>query len=315
MKDQYLRDITYLRVSITDRCNLRCRYCMPDGVCKLSHEDILSYEEILEIVEAAAELGVKKIRITGGEPLVRPGCADLCRMISGVKGIEELTLTTNGVLLEQQAKALKEAGVGRVNVSLDTLDPEKYKKITGGGDISRVLRGIEKAKEAGLAPLKLNAVLIGGFNDNEIADFVELTRNNPVELRFIELMPMGDTEFGESAYIPGDTVLQRVPELQEIPSDGGVARLYRLPDGVGKVGLISPLSRHFCDTCNRIRLTSEGAIKPCLHSSREISLRGLHGEELKQRLSEAILEKPKMHGTLDANHQSEAGRNMNTIGG
>lgn len=315
MKDQYFRDITYLRVSITDRCNLRCRYCMPDGVCKLSHEDILSYEEILEIVEAAAELGVKKIRITGGEPLVRPGCADLCQMISGVPGIQELTLTTNGVLLEQQAEALKAAGVNRVNVSLDTLDPEKYKKITGGGDISRVLRGIEKAKEVGLAPLKLNAVLIGGFNDNEIEHFVELTRNNPVELRFIELMPMGDTEFGESAYIPGDTVLERMPELQEISSDGGVARLYRLPDGQGKVGLISPLSRHFCDTCNRIRLTSEGTIKPCLHSSREINLRGLHGEDLKAQLSAAILEKPRMHGTLDATHQSEAGRNMNTIGG
>lgn len=317
MKDTFAREITYLRVSITDRCNLRCRYCMPEeGVCKLSHRDVLSFEEIEEIVYAAAELGIKKVRITGGEPLVRKGCPELCGKIAKIPGIEEVTLTTNGVLLEQQALALKEAGVHRVNVSLDTLDPEKYRKITGGGSIDPVLRGLEAAYKVGLTPLKLNTVLIGGFNDDEIPAFVEMTRNTPVELRFIELMPLGPgAEFGEEAYLSGDTVLRQMPSLAPLPADGGVARLYQLPGGIGRVGLISPLSRHFCATCNRLRLTSEGALKPCLHSSQEIPLRGLHGNALRDALLSAVAAKPKMHGTLDAHHKSEAGRTMDTIGG
>lgn len=317
MKDQFNREITYLRVSITDRCNLRCRYCMPEaGVCKLQHQDILRYEEILEIVSMAAELGIKKVRVTGGEPLVRLGCADLCTGISAIPGIQEVVITTNGILLEQQAEALHQAGVRRVNVSLDTMDPEKYRQITGGGEIQRVLRGIEKARDVGLTPIKINTVLMGGFNDGEISDFVEMTREHPIELRFIELMPMGPgAEFGESAYLPGQTVLDRVPELQPIPADGGVARLYQLPGAVGRVGLISPLSRHFCGSCNRLRLTSEGALKPCLHSNQEIPLRGLHGDALREAICAAITAKPKMHGALDAHHSSQAGRNMNTIGG
>lgn len=317
MKDTFDREITYLRVSITDRCNLRCRYCMPEeGVCKLSHRDVLSFEEIEKIVYAAAELGIKKVRITGGEPLVRKGCPELCGKIAKIPGIEEVTLTTNGVLLEQQALALKEAGVHRVNVSLDTLEPEKYRKITGGGSIDPVLRGLEAAYKVGLTPLKLNTVLIGGFNDNEIPAFVEMTRNTPVELRFIELMPLGPgAEFGEEAYLSGDTVLRQMPSLAPLPADGGVARLYQLPGGIGRVGLISPLSRHFCATCNRLRLTSEGALKPCLHSSQEIPLRGLHGDALRDALLSAVAAKPKMHGTLDAHHKSEAGRTMDTIGG
>lgn len=317
MKDQFDREITYLRVSITDRCNLRCRYCMPaDGVCKVSHQEILRYEEILEIVAMAAELGVKKVRVTGGEPLVRLGCADLCAGISSIPGIQEVVITTNGILLEQQAEALHRAGVKRVNVSLDTMNPEKYRSITGGGDIQRVLRGIEAARKVGMTPIKINTVLMGGFNDGEIPEFVEMTREHPIELRFIELMPMGPgAEFGESAYLPGQTVLDRVPELRPLPEDGGVARLYQLPGAAGRVGLISPLSRHFCGTCNRLRLTSEGALKPCLHSSQEIPLRGLHGDALREAMVSAILAKPKMHGALDAHHRSQAGRNMNTIGG
>ena len=317
MKDQFDREITYLRVSITDRCNLRCRYCMPaDGVCEVSHQEILRYEEILEIVAMAAELGVKKVRVTGGEPLVRLGCADLCAGISSIPGIQEVVITTNGILLEQQAEALHRAGVKRVNVSLDTMNPEKYRSITGGGDIQRVLRGIEAARKVGMTPIKINTVLMGGFNDGEIPEFVEMTREHPIELRFIELMPMGPgAEFGEGAYLPGQTVLDRVPELRPLPEDGGVARLYQLPGAAGRVGLISPLSRHFCGTCNRLRLTSEGALKPCLHSSQEIPLRGLHGDALREAMVSAILAKPKMHGALDAHHRSQAGRNMNTIGG
>ncbi len=314
MKDQFEREISYLRVSITDLCNLRCRYCMPDGVCRVQHEDILSFAEIAEIVAAAAELGVRKVRITGGEPLVRRGCADLCRMIAQVPGIREIDLTTNGVLLERYAQELKDAGVTRVNISVDSLDPDKYRDITGGGELTAALAGIRAAQAAGLTPVKLNTVLIGGFNDDEIPTFVELTRRSPLELRFIELMPMGG-RFGKEAYLPGDTVLERVPELAPVEHDGGVARLYRLPDGLGRVGLISPLSRHFCSTCNRLRLTSEGNLKPCLHSNQEIPVRGKHGEELRETLRKAIYAKPQMHGVLDAEHPSEAGRTMNTIGG
>ena len=315
MKDQYQREISYLRVSVTDLCNLRCRYCMPEGVCQKSHADILSFEEITEIVTAAAQLGIRKVRITGGEPLVRRGVTELCRMVAAVPGIEEVALTTNGILLEQYAQGLKEAGVNRVNISLDTMDPEKYRYITGGGSLEGALRGIQAAFRAGLTPVKVNTVLIGGFNDDEIEEFVSLTRERPVELRFIELMPMGG-EFGKEAYLPGDEVLHRVPELAPVETEkGGVARLYRLPDGKGKVGLISAVSRHFCATCNRLRLTSEGNLKPCLHSNQEIRVRGKHGEELLDTLRTAILEKPRMHGTLDAEHLSQAGRTMNTIGG
>ena len=314
MQDTFGRNISYLRVSVTDLCNLRCRYCMPDGVCQVRHEDILSFEEITEIVTAAAALGVRKIRVTGGEPLVRRGCVELCQMLSQVPGIEELTLTTNGTLLPRYAKQLRAAGVSRVNISIDSLNEDRYRHITGGGDLQQALDGIRAAQEAGLAPIKLNAVLIGGFNDDEIPAFVEMTRNNPIEMRFIELMPMGG-RFGKDAYLPGDTVLRKVPELRPLPDDDGVARLYRLPDGAGRVGLISAVSRHFCAACNRLRLTSEGNLKPCLHSNTEIRVRGLHGEELTQALRSAILAKPQMHGTLDASHQSGAGRTMNTIGG
>ena len=314
MKDQFEREISYLRVSITDLCNLRCRYCMPDGVCQKRHEDILSFEEIAEIVAAAAALGVRKVRVTGGEPLVRRGCPELCRMLAGIDGIEEIDLTTNGTLLPRYAAELKAAGVTRVNISVDSLDPEKYADITGGGCLRDALDGIRAAQEAGLTPVKLNAVLIGGFNDDEIPAFVEHTRRSPIELRFIELMPMGG-RFGPEAYLPGETVLERMPELVPVPHDGGVARLYRLPDGQGRVGLISPLSRHFCASCNRLRLTSEGHLKPCLHSSVEINVRGLHGAALLDTLRRAIREKPRQHGVLDADHRSEAGRSMNTIGG
>lgn len=314
MRDQFDREISYLRVSITDLCNLRCKYCMPDGVCQKRHEDILSFEELVEIVAAAAQLGIQKVRITGGEPLVRRGCVELVRMIAGIPGIEEVVMTTNGTLLGCYARDLKKAGLSRVNVSLDSLKPEKYAAITGGGRLSDALEGLSAAFDAGLTPVKVNTVLIGGFNDDEITDFVELTRRMPVELRFIELMPMGGA-FGRNAYLPGDRVLEMVPELRPVPYDSGVARLYRLPEGEGSVGLISPLSRHFCGACNRLRLTSEGNLKPCLHSSQEISVRGKHGQELLETLRLAIHEKPKMHGTLDAEHMSEAGRSMNTIGG
>ena len=314
MKDRFGREISYLRVSVTDLCNLRCRYCMPDGVCRGRHEDILRFEEITEIVTAAAGLGIRKVRVTGGEPLIRRDVTELCGMLAAVPGIEEIDLTTNGTLLERYAPGLRQAGVRRVNISIDSLDPDRYRFITGGGRLDDALAGIRAAEAAGLRPVKLNTVLIGGFNDDEIPAFVELTRRAPLELRFIELMPMGGC-FGPGAYLPGRAVLERVPALEPLPEDGGVARLYRLPDGQGRVGLISPLSRHFCATCNRLRLTSEGKLKPCLHTGDERNVRGLHGAELVGALREAICLKPRMHGILDADHPSQAGRAMNTIGG
>lgn len=317
MRDGFGREITYLRVSITDRCNLRCRYCMPeDGVCKLTHRDILRYEEIAEIVAMGAELGIQKVRITGGEPLVRRGCGALCGLIAGIPGVRELALTTNGILLEDQAQELKAAGVQRVNVSLDTMDPEKYRYITGGGELRQVLRGMEAAWDAGLRPLKINTVLIGGFNDDEIPALTALTRDYPLEVRFIELMPLGPgAGLGNAAYLPGRTVLERVPELRPVPNSGGVARLYALPGAQGRVGLIRPLSCQFCGDCDRLRLTAEGNLKPCLHSGQEIPVRGLHGEALREAILGAAMAKPRSHGNLGPAAPSRAGRTMNTIGG
>lgn len=316
MKDGLGREISYLRISLTDLCNLRCVYCMPpEGVKKRDHHDMLSLEEIAEIARAAVSLGVKKIRLTGGEPLVRRGVLSLCRELSAIPGVEELDLTTNGLLLPQMAQDLRDAGVRRLNISLDTLDPVKYEKITRGGNLSDALAGIEAAKHAGF-PIKLNAVLIGGFNDGEIAELAGLTIDEAVDVRFIELMPIGQTSpFGKEAYLPCSAVLERLPQLEALEADGGVARRYRLPGAKGTVGLISPLSCNFCASCNRIRLTADGYLKPCLHSKDELSLRGLHADALLKQLSEAILSKPAEHGALSSTERSEAARDMNQIGG
>ena len=321
MRDQYGREIDYLRISLTDLCNLRCMYCMPaEGVAKHGHRDNLSLEEVAEIAAVAVvELGVKKIRLTGGEPLVRRGIVGLVEKLAALPGLRELTMTTNGILLPGMARELKAAGLTRVNLSLDTLDPEKYRKITRGGELDAALAGLRAAEEAGLTPVKLNAVLIGGFNDDEIPAMVELTREKPIEMRFIELMPIGDTDvFGKEAYLPVDAVLERVPELEPLPErsrEGGVARLYALPGAAGRVGLISPVSCSFCGGCNRVRLTADGFIKPCLHSGKEFNLRGLRGEALRAALAGAIAQKPEEHGVLSKTERSGAGRNMHEIGG
>ncbi len=288
----------------------------PEGVRTRELREILSLEEIAEIVRAAAELGIRKLRLTGGEPLVRRGVVDLCRELAAIPAIEELTLTTNGVLLPAMAEELKAAGVRRVNISLDTLNPEKYASITRGGRLDDALAGIRAAQAAGLTPLKLNTVLIGGFNDDEIPALAALTEREEIEVRFIELMPIGCAGgFGPEAYLPCAAVLERLPRLEALEGDGGVARRYRLPGAAGTMGLISPLSCSFCSTCNRIRLTADGFLKPCLHSREEISLRGLHGETLRRRLEEAILAKPAEHGALSAWERSQSARDMNQIGG
>ena len=317
MIDRLNRNITYLRISVTDKCNLRCRYCMPeDGVCEKSHFDMLTEDEIITAVEAAASLGITKLRITGGEPLVKKNIVSICRRAAAVEGIKEVCLTTNGILLPELAQPLKDAGVKRLNLSLDTLDADKYAYITRIGKLENFLAGLDAAFEAGFEKIKINAVLIGGFNDSEVRQLAELTKQYPVDMRFIEMMPMYDSgDFDAKAFIPYTTVLEALPDAVPVPHDGGVAKLYRLPGAQGNIGLISPVSAHFCGMCNRIRLTADGKIKPCLHSADEYSLKGLDFEGMKKVLEEAIWNKPAWHGSLDAVHRSQAGRNMNQIGG
>ena len=317
MVDQFGRNITYLRISVTELCNLRCRYCMPEeGVCKKSHFDMLTEDEMILAVEAAASLGITKLRITGGEPLVKKNIVSICRRAAAVEGIQEVCLTTNGVLLPELAEDLREAGVKWLNISLDTLNPEKYAYITRTGTLDMALRGLEAALAVGFEKIKLNAVLIGGFNDDEIRPLAELTRRYPVDMRFIEMMPMYDGgDFDRAAFIPGTTVLEKLPEAVPTAWDGGVAKLYRLPGAQGNIGLISPVSAHFCGECNRIRLTADGKIKPCLHSAQEYPLKGLDFAGMRAQLERAIGKKPAWHGDLDAAHRSRSGRNMNQIGG
>jgi cyclic pyranopterin phosphate synthase len=313
MIDRFGRNITYMRLSVTEQCNLRCRYCMPADAC--FREDALSDEEILRAVRAAASLGVSKLRITGGEPLVRRGIVELCGALAAVPGIEELCLTTNGLALPRLAAPLREAGVRRVNMSLDTLDAEKYRALTRGGSLELALRGLDAALEAGFEKLKINAVLIGGVNDDEIPALAGLTQRYPLDVRFIELMPMVDGGFGPEAYLPASVVLEKLPEAAPLVPDGGVARLYRLPGAKGMIGLIRPVSSHFCASCNRIRLTADGKLKPCLHSAAELSIKGLDDAQLIRQFEKAILDKPRWHGELSATEHSQAGRSMNQIGG
>lgn len=317
MIDKLGRDITYLRISLTDKCNLRCRYCMPEeGVCKRAHHEMMNEDEVVTAVEVAAALGIHKIRLTGGEPLVKRNIVSICRRVAAVEGIKEVCLTTNGILLPKLGKQLREAGVNRLNLSLDTLNPEKYAYITRIGQLEHFREGLRAALEAGFDKVKINAVLIGGFNDDEIEDLAKLTMEYPVDMRFIELMPIQDhDEFGESAYVPYSRVLEKLPEAVPVPKDGGVAKLYRLPGAKGNIGLISPISAHFCSECNRLRLTADGKLKPCLHSADEYSIKGLDKAGMRAVFEEAIRNKPAWHGDLDAVNRSKAGRNMNEIGG
>ena len=314
MLDGCGRTIDYLRLSVTDLCNYRCRYCMPaEGVCKRPHADILSVEELVEIGRAAVKCGVKKIRLTGGEPLVRRGILDICHGLRAIPGLEELCLTTNGSLLPSMAAPLREAGVDRLNISLDTLRPDRFREMTRLGTLSDVLEGIRAAEDAGFTNLKLDTVLIGGFNDDEIGDFLNLTMDHPWEIRFIELMPMGPcAEWEKSRFLSVDSVLQRYTTLQEIDAQG-VARRYRLPGAKGTVGLIAPMSHDFCADCRRIRVTADGKLKGCLHSREELPLRGLHGKDLEDAIRRGILQKPQRHHLAEG--ASDTPRTMNQIGG
>lgn len=315
MKDRYGRTIKYLRLSVTDLCNCRCVYCMGEnGVPRLPHSAILSFEEIEEIVRAAVSLGVTKVRLTGGEPLVRRGIDELVRRLRGIEGVEELAMTTNGARLAEYAEALKEAGLDRLNVSLDTLDPEKFRRITRIGELRDTLDGLDAARRAGFEHIKLNTVLMGGVNDDEIAEIAALAKDGAFDVRFIELMPIGEcTDWDRRRFLPAERVLEYLPKGERVPSDG-VAELWRPAGFRGTVGLIRPLSHCFCADCDRIRVTADGCLKPCLHSAREIPLRGKHGEALVRTIAEGMQTKPREHHMADG-HASESRRGMNRIGG
>ena len=319
MRDSYGRNINYLRISVTDRCNLRCIYCMPEeGITSLDHEDILRFEDTLKIVRVASTLGINKIRYTGGEPLVMKDIDKLIYETSKLSGIDDIAITTNGILLFDMVEDLKKAGLKRVNISLDTLNSEKFKSITRIGNLGEVLKSIEKCLSLGIKPVKINTVLIRGINDTEFQDFLDLTRELPIDIRFIELMPIGEgIKMYEKGKLGFMEVLEQHPELTQIETEkSSTAQLYKLAGAKGRIGFINPVSCKFCSDCNKIRLTSTGTIKPCLHSKEEINLREyLHNEELlTTALKSAIFNKPLEHH-LEEESASRSIRVMSQIGG
>jgi len=320
--DTFGRSINYLRISVTDRCNLRCLYCMPpEGVPQMPHSEILSYEEIRTVVRAAAELGICKIRLTGGEPLVRADLPKLIKMLSQVKGIEELSLTTNGTVLKKYALELKQAGLSRVNVSLDTLKPDKFRYITRLGELETVLEGIEAAKEAGFEPVKINIVVMRGINDDEILDFAKMTYEDGWHVRFIELMPFK----GVAEFVPSIELRQHISLLGNLEpcasiTGNGPAMYYRLAGAEGTIGFITPLTEtSFCSRCNRMRLTPDGKLRPCLLGEDEIDLKmplrnNASMEELKRLILKAVASKPEHHH-LEGGNVRLVNRRMSQIGG
>ncbi|MBQ4239321.1 MAG: GTP 3',8-cyclase MoaA [Ruminococcus sp.] len=314
MNDSYGRKIQYLRLSVTDLCNYRCIYCMPEtGVHKKDHSEILSIEEMTEIVRAAYALDIRKVRLTGGEPLVRKGILTLCRNIKEIDNAIELGVTTNGSLLPAMTKELKAAGVDRLNISLDSLNPETFSKITRGGNVQNVLNGIKSAQDAGFENIKINTVLMNGINDKDIFDLIQLTRDNHIHVRFIELMPLGVAKYWNSNRFMTTKAVEGYLHNAELLRIDGVARVYRIAGYKGTIGLICPMSDSFCPSCNKIRVTADGKLKPCLHSQQEIELKGLHGKELEKAITDGILQKPQSHrfGTVG----SATERFMNEIGG
>lgn len=283
----------------------------PEGVKKKTHDEIMSEDEIIRVIEAASELGINKIRFTGGEPLVKKNIISICKRTRNIKGINEICITTNGILLPSLADDLKSSGVERINISLDTLKPERYSYITRGGIFASAIAGIDSALRTGFR-VKINTVLMKGFNDDEIADIAALTRDENIDVRFIELMPMLES-FSEGEFMTSQKIHEYLPELESLETDGA-ARMYRLKNSKGRIGFISPISESFCSSCNRIRLTADGYIKPCLHSESEIYIRHKSKEELKALIVRAILSKPEKHN-LNRLHHTESLRTMSMIGG
>lgn len=333
MKDKHGRVIDYLRISLTDRCNFRCIYCMPEeGVVPISHEDVLKIEEIARLVRIAANMGIRSVRLTGGEPLVRKGVVDLVEQVSNTPGIENVSITTNGVLLPQMADDLKRAGLSRVNISLDTLDADQFKQVTRVGKLEDTLAGIEAALEAGFDPVKINAVAVRSLNQDFLA-FARLSVDRPLHVRFIEYMPVGTSSgvdglgWGKQDVVSCEELFNTINEkareagLLELEPAGadqplgwGPARYFKFPDARGTVGFISPISRHFCGDCNRLRLTSDGKLRPCLFSDNEFdvrsALRNGTDEDVRAVLQTALRDKPDEH-----HDKVGTERNMSQIGG
>lgn len=327
MIDSNNRKINYLRLSITDRCNLRCVYCMPEeGIDFLPHENILTYEEILRIVRLSVQKGIRKVRLTGGEPLVRKGFTGFLKRLREVKGLEEITLTTNGVLLKQYAAEIKECGINRLNISLDSLKPEKFKRITGRDFFEQVWEGIQEAEKLGFKPIKINIVAIRGVNDDEIEDFGRLTLEKPYHIRFIELMPIGvNNNWSSEKFTPILEIYNRLQNVGPIVpvkrrnNLDGPAQRYRIEGAKGEIGLIGALSNHFCAVCNRLRLTADGHLRGCLFSENEIDVmpelrEGKRDEAILALIEKAIKEKPARHNLNRHDHRS-CTRHMSSIGG
>ncbi|SCW66953.1 cyclic pyranopterin phosphate synthase [Paenibacillus tianmuensis] len=331
LKDRFGRIHDYLRISVTDRCNLRCVYCMPEEGMEFEPEEkLLTFEEIAEVVRVLAGYGVRKLRLTGGEPLVRKNLEQLVRMLSAIDGIEDIALTTNAIHFASRAEKLREAGLTRINVSLDSLRADRFSLITRGGDLSRVLASLEAASRVGLDPIKLNVVLMKGLNDDEIEDFLKLTLERGLHVRFIEYMPIGHDDNGwKTRYIPLDTVLERcetigwqVETLEEGVRGNGPSQNFRITGAAGTFGLIHPVSDHFCQTCNRLRLTSDGNIKPCLYWSDEFNVRRYIGNDqaLAELFFRALDVKPESHEMVKAllseqHSHTPTSRRMSQIGG
>lgn len=330
MLDKFNREINYLRVSITDRCNLHCVYCRPkEGISLMGHDDILRYEEIMRVVSLAVKMGLIKVRVTGGEPLVRRGFVEFIAALKKIDGLKDISLTTNGILLEEYAQKIFDAGINRINISLDSLDKKKYFRITNGGNLDTVLRGIARAEEAGFNPIKINTVLIKGFNDDEALDFARLAAEKPFQIRFIELMPMGKTNLGNIGdYMPTSQLIEKISrnyELEQLKGkkhkSDGPARIFKIKGGQGELGFINPVSEHFCATCNRLRLTSDGKLRACLLTEAEIDLKKALKEncsdaQLEKLIWDAVLLKPKKHEVVCTDSSlKKCSRIMSEIGG
>jgi cyclic pyranopterin phosphate synthase len=326
--DNFQRRVNYLRISLTDRCNLRCIYCMPEGgIPKLPHDEILRYEELLRLVKVAQTLGIEKVRLTGGEPLLRRGLVSFIRALSEL-GLRDISITTNGTLLEGCAKELKAAGLTRLNISLDTLRPERFGSIAGLDLLNDALAGIEAAEAAGFDPIKINVVAMAGLNDDEILDFGRLSIERPYRIRFIELMPIGEQAgWRPERYLSCDEIkaklrtLGRLYALGSRKSFDGPARRFRFRGAAGEIGLINPISRHFCPSCNRLRITADGRLRACLFSDHEVDIKqalrsGLSDDDLRAVFRQAIAAKPARHPRLvPGGPIRKCQRQMSQIGG
>lgn len=328
--DPFGRKHDYLRISVTDQCNLRCMYCMPEeGMQFMDNEKLLQFDEIIEVVRAGAEMGIRKLRITGGEPLVRRNLEQLIADLASIPGIDDISMTTNGIFLAKKAAELKAAGLNRVNISLDTLDPSRFRMIARRGDLSKVLEGIEAAAKVGFEPIKLNMVLLKDINDDEIGAFLRMSLEHPLHVRFIEYMPIGHADDNwKKHYQPLDRVFAVANELGlHVKPIGdilgnGPSKNFQIQDGAGTFGLIHPISNHFCEQCNRLRLTSDGHLKPCLYWVDELDVRPHLGdkEAMKRLFEKAMVIKPKNHemaAKIDNEAQSHTPteRRMSQIGG